>query len=100
MKKRMSLDLSKFTSEQVLSFVINAWKSSREQGLSYLGRKSEEETKKDVISLLDKGNNYFEYLNGKVMKLDLSDLSKVDTWGYNRDNGSGALEKVYFLCQV
>ena len=36
---------------------------------------------------------YFDYLKGRVMKVDLSG-DEVDTWGYNRDNGENAAELV------
>lgn len=36
---------------------------------------------------------YFDYLNVRVMKIDLEN-DEVDTYGYNRDNGAGAAEKV------
>ena len=37
-------------------------------------------------------NLYFDYVNGRVMKSDLSG-DEFDTWGYDRDNGEGAAEK-------
>lgn len=36
---------------------------------------------------------YFDYLNGKVLKINLSG-DDIDTWGYNRDNGQNAAEEV------
>jgi hypothetical protein len=35
------------------------------------------------------GDLYFDYLNGRVMKVDLTPDS-LDEWGYDRDNGQGA----------
>jgi hypothetical protein len=35
----------------------------------------------------------FDYLRGRVMKCDLSE-DQVDPWGYDRDNGPGALSRV------
>ena len=37
--------------------------------------------------------SYFDYLYGRVMKVDLS-KDEFDEWGYDRDNGSGAAQKV------
>ena len=36
---------------------------------------------------------YFDYLKGRVMKVDLGG-DEMDTWGYNRDNGKDAAEKI------
>ncbi len=36
---------------------------------------------------------YFDYLHGKVMKIDLS-TGELNPWGYDRDNGSGKAEQV------
>ncbi len=36
-------------------------------------------------------HGYFDYLNGRVLKVDLSG-DDIDPWLYDRDNGDGALE--------
>jgi len=36
---------------------------------------------------------WFDYLKGRVMKIDLSS-DELDTWGYNRDNGEGRAESL------
>ncbi|MFH1367054.1 MAG: hypothetical protein ABIH38_03650 [Patescibacteria group bacterium] len=38
-------------------------------------------------------NLNFDYLNGRVMKVDLSG-DEFDPWGYDRDNGDGEAERV------
>lgn len=38
-------------------------------------------------------DRYFDYLNGKVMKVDLSSDVEFDEWGYDRDNGEGHAQK-------
>lgn len=35
---------------------------------------------------------YFDYVKGRVLKVDLSG-DEVETWLYDRDNGEGAAEK-------
>lgn len=40
---------------------------------------------------------YFDYLNGKVMKIDLTSDIEFDEWGYDRDNGEGAAQKAIDL---
>lgn len=37
---------------------------------------------------------YFDYLKGRVMKVDLSGNEGFDPWGYDRDNGEGAAAMV------
>lgn len=39
-------------------------------------------------------NKSFDYLHGKVMKIDLSDDKQFEEWLYDRDNGIGAAQKV------
>ena len=39
------------------------------------------------------GRIYFDYHNGRVMKVELSG-DTLDPWGYDRDNGGGAVQAV------
>lgn len=39
-----------------------------------------------------RGKIYFDYHEGRVMKVDLTDDSKFDPWLYDRDNGQGAAQ--------
>ena len=41
-----------------------------------------------------KRDKYIDYLNGRCIKTDFSDLTKVSTRMYNRDAGEGAFEKI------
>lgn len=45
------------------------------------------------------GDCYFDYLNGFVMKVDLSS-DEVETWLYDRDLGAGAFEAAISQLQV
>ncbi len=48
----------------------------------------------EARSVLDGSfNKYFDYLKGRVMKIDLSG-DDLDTYLYNRDNGANAAEEV------
>jgi len=38
-------------------------------------------------------DTYFDYLKGRVMKVDLSG-NELDPWGYDRDNGQGRAAEV------
>lgn len=48
-------------------------------------------TKETASKLLLK-RNYFDYVNGRVLKVNLSNIM-LDTFLYNRDNGQEAAEK-------
>ena len=67
------------------------WTNSREQGLSWMGR--EAITLERCQDAIADGHMYFDYFGGRIMKVDLSG-EEVNTWGYNRDNGEGAAERV------
>ena len=64
------------------------------QGIGMLhfidGGLSDEEAK----NLLQK-NNYFDYLHGRVMKINLS-TDKLDTTLYDIDNGKNAAEQILY----
>jgi len=47
----------------------------------------------DEASKILEGQVYFDYLEGRLMKVNLS-LNELDTSNYNRDNGAGAAEAV------
>lgn len=49
------------------------------------------------IVLLQSSDMYFDYLNGRVMKVDISG-DYLNTRLYNRDNGEGAAEKA--ICDL
>ena len=59
-----------------------------------LKREMDAQTKavEEARKILDAGQTYFDYLKGRVMKIDLS-RDEVDTQLYNRDNGPGAAER-------
>ena len=48
-------------------------------------------TKDEAQSILDNmgEEKYFDYLNGKVMKIDITSDVEFNEWGYDRDNGEG-----------
>jgi len=47
----------------------------------------------DEARELLKRQTYFDYLKGRVMKVDLSG-DTLETWLYDRDNGQGAAAEV------
>ena len=76
---------------EILAALYNA---SKPQGLGVLHYDPSPMTRDEAEELL-KVRTYFDYLKGRVMKIDLSG-NELDTWGYDRDNGQGAAEKAIF----
>jgi len=78
----------------VLKVLFNA---SKVQGVNaQLGLKPEDLSISDAQEILDnrdKTRIYFDYLNGKVMKIDLTSNDEFNPWLYDRDNGEGAAQK-------
>ena len=72
----------------VLAALYNA---SKPQGMGFLHYDPKPMTREEAAVLLEQ-TAYFDYLKGRVMKVDLSG-DELDTWGYDRDNGQGAAER-------
>lgn len=75
----------------VLAALFN---NSRQQGMGVfdtkgMNRMSIEDAKKEIDSREKSKNFYFDYLRGRVMKIDLGD-DEIDTRLYDRDNGQGS----------
>jgi hypothetical protein len=71
----------------VLAALYNA---SRPQGMGFLQYTPEPMTIEQAEALLDSGQTYFDYLQGRVMKVDLSNDDSFNDRLYDRDNGEGA----------
>lgn len=50
-------------------------------------------TREEAVELL-KGNKYFDYIHGRVMKVNLKNPEGFDGWLYDRNNGNGAAGRV------
>ena len=79
--------------------LVALWNDSKMQGMSFLGYTGELNVRR-ARELIEQarmtGMNgeeeiYFDYLNGKVMKIDIAP-DVIDTRLYDRDNGEGAGE--------
>lgn len=84
------MNIARLDKAEVLAALYNG---SKQQGLGFLDdhgriKMTIEEAREEL-----KRNTYFDYLHGRVMKIDLS-KDELDTWLYNRDNGSGAAERI------
>jgi hypothetical protein len=80
------IDISNLDKAKVLVALYNA---ARPQGLGFLHYTPEDMTYEQAVSILGSGHTYFDYLQGRVMKADLSGDS-FDPYLYDRDNGPGA----------
>lgn len=74
----------------VLAALYNA---SKPQGLGFLHFDPTPMAEEEAEELLKMGD-YFDYLKGRVMKVDLSNDDYFEEWLYDRDNGSGAAQRV------
>lgn len=81
------IDITGLDKAEVLAALYNA---SRPLGMGRMAYTPNPMTRKEAEALLKEGS-YFDYINGRVMKIDLkSNLLEVDL--YDRDNGAGAAE--------
>ena len=85
------MDISKLDRAEVLAALYNA---SQPLGMGFMHFKDEDMTREQAQAELDarKPRAYFDYLHGRVMKVDLSG-DELGTRLYNRDNGEGAAER-------
>jgi len=86
------IDIKDLNKAEVLAGLYNA---SRPQGMGFITYDPIPMQVEEAESLLKK-SMYFDYLKGRVMKLDLSGDS-LDPWLYDRDNGKGMVERIIKL---
>ena len=83
------INISHLDKADVLAALYNR---ARPQGLGWLHATTEDMTHEQAQRLLEEGT-YFGYVQGRVMKVDLSG-DTFDPWLYDRDNGQGAAQSV------
>jgi len=90
------IDIKGLDKAAVLAALYNA---SQQQGMGFSHPRGTcamtvEEAREALKGRDDNGNRdmYFDYLHGRVMKVDLSG-DTLKTWLYDRDNGQGAAER-------
>lgn len=86
------MDISHLNKADVLAALYNA---SKVQGLGFLQAVSGDMKKEQAENLLEQ-TTYFDYLQGRVMKVDLSG-NDLNPWLYDRDNGEGAAQRALDL---
>jgi len=83
----MTIDISSLDKAEVLAALYNA---SKPQGMGFLHYTPEPMTRDEAAEQL-KLTTDFDYLRGRVMKVNITD--NLDTMRYDRDNGQGAAER-------
>lgn len=83
------MNISKLSKAKVLATLYNG---SKVQGMGFLQARQGLMNESEAEELL-KDQKDFDYLFGKVMKIDLSS-DELDTRLYNRDNGEGKAERL------
>lgn len=92
----MSISINGLNKAAVLAALYNA---SKPQGMGFMHYDAKPMTSEEAQQLLDADpRQCFDYLKGRVMKISLN-KDEVNTWGYNRDNGENAAEKVIEILQ-
>ncbi len=69
------------------------YNNSAPQRLGFLHYTENDMTEAEAQELLDSGQTYFDYVHGRVMKIDLSG-DELRTELYDRDIGNGECERV------
>lgn len=82
-----TIDISQYDKADVLRALYDA---SKPQGMGFLHYNPQPMTRDEADGLLKGGSNYFDYLRGRVMKVEINDSGKLDPRLYDRDNGQGA----------
>lgn len=81
------IDISGISKAKALAALFNA---SRQQGMGFFNhRGAESMSEADAEKAIAASGLYFDYLFGRVMKVDLEG-DQLDPWLYDRDNGQGA----------
>ncbi|MEK7505777.1 MAG: hypothetical protein AAB597_02695 [Patescibacteria group bacterium] len=84
--------IAKLDKAAVLAALYNA---SKPQGAGFMHYNPEPMTGEQARQILEKNKSArFDYMAGRVMKIDLSKDDEFDPWGYDRDNGAGAAQRV------
>lgn len=74
------------------SILVALYNRAKSQGMGLISYDPTPMTEENAQTILDSmQEKYFDYLWGRVMKIDLSG-DEIDTLLYNRDNGPGAAE--------
>ena len=90
------MNITLLNKADVLAALYN---NAKVQGLGILQAEDGDMSAAEAQEILDSGHTYFDYLKGRVMKIDLSQ-DEVRTDLYNRDNGTDAAEKAIEFLEI
>lgn len=85
----LTVDISNLNKAEILASLFNA---SRPLGMGFMQNHCEAMSVEEAEELLKKATS-FDYVRGRVMKINLSG-NELRTGLYNRDNGQDAAERV------
>ena len=88
-----TISLEGLDKAEVLAALYNA---SKPLGMGFMHYDSSQMTKEEAQECIEKFGPYFDYLKGRVMKIDLSS-DDLQVGLYDRDNGQGAAKRVVDL---
>lgn len=83
------IDITGKDKAEILAALYN---NSRQQGMGLLNPNGKVDMTRDQATEILKEQSYFDYLNGRVMKIRLKE-DYLDPRLYDRDNGQGAAER-------
>ena len=91
-----TINISGLDKAEVLQALFNA---SRQRGMGFLDRSGASDMSiEDARKYVTNGSQYYDYLRGRVMKIDLSN-DELSVWLYDRDNGQGAAARALSMLQ-
>lgn len=85
-----TIDCTGLRSAKVLASLYN---NARPLGYGMQAFNPSPMEEKEALALLDK-NTYFDYVKGRPLKLSFVEYPKLDTWLYDRDQGTGKAREV------
>jgi hypothetical protein len=74
---------------EVLKILYNNF---RPLGMGFFHAENKDMTTEEASKILESQTD-FDYLKGRVMKIDLSSDKEFEEWLYDRDNGKGSAER-------
>lgn len=84
------MDITGMNKAEILASLYNR---SKTQGMGVLHYQEGDMTVEEAQEMLDQGQTYFDYVKGRVMKIELSG-DELETDLFNRDNGDGVCERI------
>jgi len=86
----MAIDIKGLDKAEVLAALYN---NSRQQGMGFLDGRGQQKMTADQARELLKEETSFDYLYGRVMKIQLEpEADTFEEYLYDRDNGKGAAQ--------